>query len=200
MNAAKIHLSVKELQLAGNAEWILTKNQIMEKTKILLGALQQRQQTFSANLLPAELVHSSPKISRGENYKGLPYLVLDYPRYFKKEDIFVIRCMFLWGNFFSITLQTGGKYSKPWRQKLMAHYSGFARNCFYICVNEDPWQHDFDKSNYAELKQMPKKDFENLILNKPFIKLAKKIPLQQWEEAGKKLLKGYKEILTAISR
>ena len=43
------------------------------------------------DFLPAEMLFHSPKISKGENYKGLPYVMLDYPRCFGKTDIFAIR-------------------------------------------------------------------------------------------------------------
>ena len=64
-------------------------------------------------------LNSSPKISKGENYKGLPWLVLDYPRYFNKEDIFAIRTLFWWGNFFSITLHISGKYKMRYEKKII---------------------------------------------------------------------------------
>ena len=50
----------------------------------------------------------SGKISRGENYRGLPYLILDYPAYFSQKDIFAFRTMFWWGHFFQCrTTSTG---------------------------------------------------------------------------------------------
>ena len=64
--------------------------------------------------LPEEVLIQSPKISRGENYNGLPYVMLDYPRCFGKEDVFAMRTMFWWGNFFSITWHLKGKYSKEY--------------------------------------------------------------------------------------
>jgi len=36
----------------------------------------------------------APKISKGENYEGLPWVILDFPRYFDKENVFAIRCFF----------------------------------------------------------------------------------------------------------
>jgi hypothetical protein len=50
------------------------------------------------------------KISRGENYQLLPYIILDYPSYFSRNNIFAVRTMFWWGNFFSITLHLSGDH------------------------------------------------------------------------------------------
>lgn len=104
MNPAKIRLSATELELVTNTDWILTKNGIIQKVKNMLEALQAEQQEYLAKEkinFPAEFTSSLPKISKGENYKGLPYLVLDHPRYFNKENVFTIRTMFWCGKFFS---------------------------------------------------------------------------------------------------
>ncbi|MBS1654980.1 MAG: hypothetical protein JSU05_09055, partial [Bacteroidetes bacterium] len=79
MNEAKIRLSAHELELIQNAEWILTKNTILEKVKLLFEQLQEPflQELKKLTTLPEEVAAPSPKISKGENYKGLPYLVLD---------------------------------------------------------------------------------------------------------------------------
>jgi len=82
-DSSKIQLSPFEQQLVTNYEWLLTKNGILEKIKGSLGILQQRQQELlqqAGSFLPPEVLTVSAKISRGENYLGLPYLMLDQPR------------------------------------------------------------------------------------------------------------------------
>ena len=88
MNAAKIRFSHKEMELITNAEWILTKNAILQKTIQMLANVQVRQQQYLQSFsvkLPSQVIQSSPKISKGENYKGLPYQILDYPRIFNNS-------------------------------------------------------------------------------------------------------------------
>src|SRR5262245_61567301 len=109
--SAKVSLSAFEQQLVTDANWILTKNGIIEKVYLLFGNLSEHyKQEPLLQQLPAEAVTASPKIARGENYEGLPYVMLDYPRCFGKEDTLAIRTFFWWGHFFSITLQLKGKY------------------------------------------------------------------------------------------
>lgn len=102
MDEAKIRLSAPEMELVKDAGWILTKNGILEKVSHLLGSIQQsyQLQLQQVSSLPPEILASAPKISRGENYKGLPWLVLDYPRCFGQQDVFAMRTMFWWGPFF----------------------------------------------------------------------------------------------------
>src|SRR5580700_4684754 len=104
MDEAKIRLSVEELELVENAEWILTKNRIIDKVQNLFGILAVKMKTELETIsLPDEPLQTNPKISKGENYNGLPYVILDYPRLFSKENVFAIRTMFWWGNYFSVT-------------------------------------------------------------------------------------------------
>ena len=81
----KIALSDKELEMVCNTDWILTKHAIIQKVYKLFGEmLPLFEKTVNENkkYLPAEVFINSPKISKGENYKLLPYVMLDYPRYF----------------------------------------------------------------------------------------------------------------------
>src|SRR5689334_6032402 len=115
MNQTKIMLSQKEMELVTRADWILTKNGIIKKVKQLFEELQEKQtEELKAHRseLPAAVFSFSPKISKGENYQGLPYLVLDHPRIFEKENILAVRTLFWWGNFFSTTLHVAGEYKK----------------------------------------------------------------------------------------
>jgi hypothetical protein len=198
MDKAKIRLSAKEAELVANADWILTKNHILQKAKYLLEDLQSEQQKFfqaHPAILPADVLLISPKISKGENYMGLPYLVLDYPRYFGKDDHFAIRSMFWWGNFFSITLHVSGSYKKMYEKKIETCFTLLKEEDFFIGVSHDQWEHHFETSNYLPLNEMNETVFKNYISNKDFIKLAKRIPLGQWNDAGDILFTSFHQLI-----
>lgn len=184
MDKAKLRLSAKEAELVANADWILTKNHILQKVKWLLEDLQSQQQQFlllHSAILPSEVLATSPKISRGENYKGLPYLVLDYPRYFGKDDHFAIRSMFWWGNFFSITLHLSGCYKKMYESNIEASFIPLKENSFFIGVSNEQWEHHFETDNYLSLSGMNEVNFKNTVAGKDFIKLAQRFSFEQWD-------------------
>jgi hypothetical protein len=141
---------------------------------------------------------TTAKISKGENYQGLPYLILDFPRLFNKEDIFAIRTMFWWGNFFSITLHLSGIYKFEREDGLMAAFPLLERNNFHFCVNENQWLHHFEKENYWPVIAENRNMFEKEIRQKSFFKLAKKIPLEQWDDAESLLTESFKEVLQVL--
>ena len=181
MSKAKIRLSKQEMQLVTNENWILTKNGIIKKVQSLLGNLEQEMMAClkdHAGQLPEEVMTIHSKISKGENYEGLPYLVLDCPRYFKAENIFAIRTMFWWGNFFSITLQLSGIYKNKFEKKFINSLDKLKKGKFFFCHNADQLEHHFEKTNYISVNKLNRDKLEDLIRKNSFIKLAKKIPLK----------------------
>ena len=187
MDAAKIRLSPKEMDLVCNAGFILTKNEIIRKVYELFGQLAAEQ----VKLLPREKIKSNPpKISRGENYKGLPWVMLDYPRLFEKEDALAIRFFFWWGNFFSITLQLSGRYKKLFENNVASAWKSLQEQGYYCCVNDDPWEHDFSEYNYAPIPG--EQVFVKTIREKNFIKLSCKTELTAWDDAAAILLRQFR--------
>ena len=138
MEVSKIHLSSAEMELMQDAEIILTKNRILEKMKALLEEVQEKQFDFvKKNNLTDEVFKVSPKISKGENYLGLPYLILDYPRYSSENNFFFIRIMFWWGKFFSCTLHLAENSKKRFSEKIQDSHSQLQN--FYVSTSEDQW-------------------------------------------------------------
>jgi hypothetical protein len=130
----KIRLSAEEKQLVRTDRFILTKNRIIRKTMLLFGQLKEEyDQLLEGVELPEGT--ASAKISRGENYEGLPWIMLDHPRYFRKEDILAIRSFFWWGNFFSITLHLAGKPKEKALPLLLEGFEKLRSSGIFICVN-----------------------------------------------------------------
>src|SRR5688572_33352065 len=123
MSGTNLHFSEQEMDLYTDTGIILTKNAILQKLKIFLEELQLRQKEIIKSYLegfPSEVLKISSKVSKGENYKGLPWLVLDYPRHFEPGNIFAIRTLFWWGNFFSTTLHLSGRYKNKFGDKIFS--------------------------------------------------------------------------------
>ena len=148
--------------------------------------------------LPDPVINSSPKISKGEKYEGLPWVILDFPRVFGKEDTWAVRTFFWWGHFFSLTLQLKGRYYEQYRGSLMENLSLLRQHGFYLCIAADEWQHHFEESNYTSLHQLDERTIEQVLSRNDFCKLSAKIPLEQWEHANAKLAQLYQVLLQAM--
>ena len=200
MDMTKIRLSPEEQTLVATTDWILTKNRVIQKINQLLSGVQTAQQQLlqSFAMLEMEVLTSSPRISKGENYKGLPWVVLDYPRYFNKEDVFTIRTLFWWGNFFSVTLHVSGIYKTKYEKKVINSFESLKTNFFFVCINEGQWEHHFETNNYLLVSDVNRTDFEERIHKESFIKLAKKIPLEQWNDIEKNLLEIFSQLINTL--
>jgi hypothetical protein len=87
-------LSSYELQLACDAEILLAKNRVIETVYTMFGALAEDYKVQLGSFFLPSAIANTAKISRGENYNGLPYVMLDYPRQFSKTDVFAIEPSF----------------------------------------------------------------------------------------------------------
>lgn len=186
---AKIQLSAAEMELVQNAEILLTKNAIINKVYGLFGQV-------------AELVRGewgpSPKISRGENYLGLPWVMLDYPRIFSKEDTLAVRVFFWWGNFFSITLHCKGSYLQQHQQNILNNLPLLEKYGFYVCISNDEWRHEFTVDNYVPVAEVGHTTLKEVLHAGPFCKLSVRIPLDQWSRVKILLVELY-EVIYSIT-
>ncbi len=199
-NFSKLMLSDEEQQLVNNPGWILTKRIIINKVDQILGLLSESQKQIiehEKDWLPPAVVQSTPKIAKGENYLQLPYLLLDYPRCFNGEHIFAVRTMFWWGNFFSITLQLSGAFKEKFEKKIMADIRSVKQE-LYICIHQSQWHHHFGGDNYVPVKQLSVQAFNEIVLMKPFIKLAMKFPLHPWHDVPVLLDHSFNEIIAML--
>jgi hypothetical protein len=197
MTTPKIQLSAQEIRLVNDTEWILTKHVIIKKVYEFFGKLlplYQEQVKQVEYLFPENIRHQGGKISRGENYQLLPYVILDYPAFFWKENIFAIRTMFWWGNFFSITLQLSGSHKIKFIPEATNILEWLKRNHYSVCVSEGEWAHHFDSDNYRLASSLTNDEFSSAIA-KSFFKISRNIPLTEWHNAERFLPESFGELL-----
>lgn len=178
-----------------DADWLLRKNNIMTKAARLLGALQEAMAAhpvIAGFPLPGAM---PPKISKGEQYLGLPYVILDYPRRFAKEDIFACRTFFWWGRFFSITLHLAGEPLLMYRERLLTHLPQLGG--WNVCIQDDPWQHHFGEDNYRPVRDIDPAEWQQR-MQKPFVKLARRFELSEWEKIIPEAVAGYAALLEIL--
>lgn len=182
MQKSKLGFSATELQLASNADWILTKNTIIDKVYILFGELSERLgHTFSfVNDELAGVMAVSPKISRGEKYKDLPWVMLDYPRYFQDDPgHFAMRTFFWWGNYFLVQAQ----FSNQFIPKIV---NGIENNIIphqiegyhlYAGYPDNVWENTLPQHG---LELLANKRIDLEIPEKATLKICIKVPIEDW--------------------
>jgi hypothetical protein len=165
---------------------------VIEKVVLLFGELSEEFKLMIQDAGLYEALQPEPKISKGEQYERLPYVMLDFPRIFDKENVFAVRCFFWWGNFFSINFQVSGKF----KEKYFSSENDIVKfKEWMFCVNEDPWKHDFNPNNFLPFDQIN----SNQQLKRSFIKTAKKIPLSEWNNAYSFYKKSFSEVISNLT-
>lgn len=200
-DSTKITLSLQERQLMADTGWILTKQVVIGKVYALLGQWSEQVKIIlekEKDWLPEAVLNAEPRIYRGENYRQLPYVLLDHPRLFNGGDAFAVRTMFWWGHFFSLTLQLDGAYKKMFEDRLLLRTGLLCGDAFFIGMGDDPWQHHFEPGNYKPVNQMNESELEYEIRNKRFIKLAIKFPLDEWDILPGRLEEGLKILIETL--
>jgi len=197
-----LEFSKKEYDVIINSDFILTKNRIVKKIYTLYGELAEEYKRFLneySSCLPHEIFIVAPKIYKGEQYNELPYVMLDYPRLFSKTNVFAVRSFFWWGNYFSITLQLSGTYLKMYADNIFDFINDKKNKDWYFGVHESEWEHHFEKDNYVRIDELNKNDLIKL-KSKSFIKIAKRLSLEDWKVADKFFMEEYKTLLQIICK
>lgn len=200
MDTSKIQLSAEEMQLVNNSGWILTKHRIIEKVYLLFGRLSVQMQEYLSDrkeVLPAELFLQSPKISRGEQYEALPYVVLDYPRVFSKDDVFAVRSFFWWGHYFSITLHLKGRFLEQYRQVLNTAIAQNKLQGVYLSDAGSEFSFNLDGKNYRQSYSAPAAAY-TIPRQASFLKISYRLSFSQWASAETELMQFFRQLTGAV--
>jgi len=179
----KITFSETERDAISQPDFFFIKHAAMQKVMELLSETERalREIVLVHPHLSEHTNIESPKIFRGENYKLLPYMVLDYPRKFTTETVFAFRSMFWWGKEFSFTLHLQGEAWLNYKKVISEKISLLSGKNFYACINASPWQYHFEADNYLLLDDLLNGNKTEELFGKDFIKLSRKIPIAEFE-------------------
>ncbi len=201
--AEEVHITDKELDYLEDLDFLLTRHQIYQKVNSLLLLTKAELKRFivsQAISFPDGIKFRGAKIAKGENYRLLPYFILDYPRQFHKNSIFALRTMFWWGHYFSATLHLSGEALHHFRPSLMEHADALYGKNIYLYINtENPWHHHLEDENYTALEEFSTAELRNKIRELPYIKLTATLALKEWEQLPAFTLSFFKQMLMVLS-
>jgi hypothetical protein len=193
MKATKIVFSKEEFQVLYDTQiWQRKRNLNLKITNHLSNLHQTLKEEHEPRFLNLLGQHPSAKISRGENYLGNPYIILDYPNHFQKQNILAIRNIIWFGNYYSSHLLLSGSYLS-----LSNSIIAEARKIkdIYFTIHPNSWQHHFLKENVILLQKISDSQIHEHINYHTFFKLSLKCSLRNdWDRTSKKmyqLLKQY---------
>lgn len=198
--ALKTSFSTSEINLLSNKSLFKTKALVTHKINQQLLDIEE---IFSKTLevyhdeLDDEIFSRKGKITRGENLNASPWMVLDFPRVFSKDNIFAIRTLVWWGNHTSVSLVLSGNYKKKYEERVLLRVKDKRFKDLFVCVGDTPWQHDFTTGNYLKSPDVSNKVIKE-IKQKEFLKVSFKMPLKRINEIQKLTSSRFDLLLTLL--
>lgn len=192
---ANVKLTDEEIAVISNADFLLTKNCAIQKLQKALDRLAGQYQRITEKGDSPFKNHCQlhPKIAKGEQYEGLPYLMLDYPRSFSHTDTFAVRSFFWWGHYFSINLLLMGQSQLLLSRRLL---ESPILGEWHLDTSPTPWMHNQDIDQSPTLSSLQgRKNREE----KDFFKISKQLPLAQWQEMEHFFLTNFAQLWEAVS-
>lgn len=194
-SGVKIGFSDKERAFMQQTDLLLTKRVIVDKWYTCLEQLRSRMLT-DIDTKPMPDAWNNARTSRGENYQGLPYIILDHPRYFNGNNAFACRTMFWWGKHVSYTLHLQGDVLSDLKPLLISNWSKLKDTDLSVSIGDKPFEHHFEADNYGPLNDV--KDVETFLAERDFLRIAYKIPVTEVDQTVDTGVRIYQLLLSAL--
>ena len=183
-----------EVKLLNTVDIFHQKPSIIKKAETNLTTLKQeiiKTLSEAPHPCPPESDIAKGQIVRGENHKGFPFISLDMPQMFSKNQMFTYRTLFWWGHDLIFSLILKQENQAPLIEKLIQLKEHPEWKDIHLATAPTPWEWERDFKNFTPLfgaSEMKIRDTTNSI---KYIKLCRfyslaspEFPELNWADAG----------------
>jgi hypothetical protein len=166
MQKSTFKLTKHELDFISDAELMLLKQKLIRKLGHeleVVGKRIQQQHYHNSNL--------QHKVTKGENYLGQPYLVLDVPQLKAKEISGKMRLMFWWGHYFSL------QFFFTVTENSYHLIKQLNTPDLFIFIGKDLFNNDLSHEDFVTLDKLTKQQLDGL----PTSKICRTISLNRFD-------------------
>ena len=175
-------LSAEEWALFQDKSFMPVKASVLEKVESILSRLGSKleEECRKAMAILPEVYFDKPyKLSRGENYGHYAYRVMDFPRYARSEDLFLYRCVILWGHPIGFHLILQGEPRREFEESFVGGYHQLPGG-FFISNQESPWKWESEDDDLISLRNISGEKLNEILARRPFLKLSCFLPLKSY--------------------
>ncbi|MEY4875427.1 MAG: hypothetical protein RL708_576 [Bacteroidota bacterium] len=165
-----ISLSDLQKSIWFNTDLFLHKKEITSKIYASSSTIIESIKTTSFCVNTA-LQFQNPKISKGENYNNLPWVMVDFPCIFSIKNIFAFRIFFLWGTEINFFFLLKGIFLNQYLPYILQNIYKEEFKDVLICRHENLWQHHIDET-YTSIQSLNIEQIKLKIEQQGFLKLA----------------------------
>lgn len=167
-----------ELEIASDTNFFDVKRELT--AKIVLALEQFGEQLLQEIIIPVYqkqgIERAGLKVSKGENFKGYPYIVLDCPRLYSTDTEVICRTIFRWGHGWSLHFTIQGKTFTSIRHSL-SNFSASLSSDWLLYTGENIWEQDVDSVLFVSALSMSETALSHTINRQGFFKIATQINL-----------------------
>ena len=183
-----------EVKLLNTVDIFLHKPAIMKKAEANLTALKQEViKTLSQepHPCPPESDIVKGQIVRGENHKGFPFISLDMPQMFSKNQMFTYRTLFWWGHDLIFSLILKQENQAPLIEKLIQLKEHPEWEDIQLAISPTPWEWENGMKNFIPIFGTSETKIRDTINSVKYIKICRfyslassEFPKLNWADAG----------------
>lgn len=190
-----------ESDLLFNTELFPLKRRVNQKLYVLFEQIKMRLKDTKEHkqfIFPQGTDSETGKISQGENYQSYPWVMLDFPKLFNKEEIFAFRTLFWYGHYFSCSLLLSGTCAVFYLPQILKNRALLTGSAICIATHKDPWQHEVNEEVCVPQENLTDAEIITFAEEKGFIKFTVKFISTNPAEIEKKVLENYIKLLEVL--
>ncbi len=195
--------SSEEIELLQNSEMFVLKRKIFEKLSQQAGCVIDSLKAANHKngfKFPDYVNLTNGKISKGENYEQLPWMMIDFPFYFSKQKSFAFRTFIGWSKGVTCSLLLTGE--------CLNHYEGVLRNNLQMlnnmnvgfCEHPHPWVHNFDCNQQNFVEHLDSARVAAHISHHDYIKLSCFLPMSEIEHLEMFAQRTYTILMSSLNK
>ena len=150
------------------------KEAVIEKVKATFGAVKEALKSGldpAGYLAPEGADFTQGQVSNGDRFQGMPWVYLDFPKYFSHDAIFTFRSFFWWGHGFVFALMLAGPSLTQYKANLRRAYDRLADHGLHLSLARDPWEWRQGEGYTIDLTGANRAAVEAALPDRPFLKL-----------------------------
>lgn len=188
-------LSEEQREFITNPESFILKNEVDDQiNKLLYGFQQQLSALVDQNIytFPDKLSKTGFKVNKGNNHKGFPFQVMDFPASLGQEHAFSFRSVVWYANFFSFSLILKGK-----PKQVYAEYLNQLTDKEYILAwSDNIWESHIYQDQSLAITQDQLGKVTEVFEKKEAIKIIKSYSLNQIDAFERLGTECFKDLFT----
>lgn len=173
-----------DLALMRDAGLMARKEAVIGKVKSVLSAVKEALTSEikdpSAYLAPDGTDFRQGQLAHGDQFHGLPWVYLDFPKYFSREAMFTFRSFFWWGHGFLFAWFLSGPLLDTYKAALIGRYDRLAETgngVLRLSLAKDPWEWRQADGYALDLTRANRAAAEAALTTRPFLKLTESLGL-----------------------